>query len=77
MLVLVIFGSIFSNINAIASIMPKHEMQMIENKVENQVVDDIDNDFGYELVLQIDTYFRREADFNNIKISTSVYSTGI
>ncbi len=74
---LVIIGTIFANLSTVVSIMPKHEMQMIKSKVENQVVDDIDNDFGYELVLQIDTYFRREADFNKIKISTSVYSTGI
>ncbi len=69
MLFLVLVGSFFANINVTASIIPKNEIERNENKFDDQVANDNVNDFGYEIILEIDKYFRKEADFNNFKIS--------
>ncbi|NHK32575.1 MAG: hypothetical protein FK730_14575 [Asgard group archaeon] len=73
----VIIGTVFSNINFIASIIPKNEIERSENKVDNHVVNDNEFDLGYEIILEIDTYFRKEANNNNFKIRNTVYSTGL
>lgn len=74
---LVIIGTIFANLNAVVSIMPRNTMERDVKKVDNQTINTNTNEFDLKTLTEISNYIRIQADLNNFEISIMVYSSGL
>ncbi len=74
---LVIFGTVFANLNAIVSIMPRDTLERDVNGVDNSTpIVDFD-ELDVETMIEVADYIQTQATINNFEISTLVYSSGL
>lgn len=77
MIILVIFGSFFANINMVSSIIPKNGKRNYDNVIETQAVEIDTITLDYETVNEVFDYFKKQAMLNGYEETITVISSGL